>query len=81
MHKQFPAAKKCPDTVPILLCHGDSDPIVGFRFGNLSANLVKSFMKSFQFKSYRGLAHQSCPEEINDVKLFIQERLPTANAN
>jgi lysophospholipase-2 len=76
LHKQFPAARKCPDSVPILLCHGDSDPIVSYKFGQMSSNSLKQYMKKLQFKTYRGLPHQSCPEEIHDMKQFIREKLP-----
>ena len=77
LHKQFPAARKCPESVPIFLAHGDSDPIVAYKFGQLSANMLKQFMKHSSLKTYRGLTHQSCPEEVNDMKTFIQTQLPT----
>ena len=35
LHKQFPGLLKCPDTVPILQCHGDCDPVVNVNFGRL----------------------------------------------
>ena len=41
----------CPDTTPVLLCHGDSDPIVSYKFGQLSHSLLKSFMKTTQLKT------------------------------
>lgn len=51
LHNQFPAAKVCPDTTPVLLCHGDSDPIVSYKFGQLSHSLLKSFLKTTQLKT------------------------------
>lgn len=51
LFQTFPASKVCPDSVPILLLHGDSDPIVGYKFAQLSHSLLKSFMKSTQLKT------------------------------
>lgn len=52
LNSSFPAAKICPDTLPVLLCHGDSDPIVSYKFGQLSHSLLKSFLKSTQLKTW-----------------------------
>lgn len=51
LHASFPAAKVAPDSTPVLLCHGDSDPIVGYKFGQLSHKLLKNYFKSIQFKT------------------------------
>jgi lysophospholipase-2 len=69
LSKQFPTARKCPDTVPIFLAHGDADPIVSYKYGQLSSNSLKQFMKHSSLKTYRGLQHQSCPEEVQDMKV------------
>jgi lysophospholipase II len=73
LHSSFPAIKVCPDTVPILLCHGDSDPIVSYKFGQLTNSVIKTFLKNTQLKTYRGLAHQSSQQEIIDMKEFIKQ--------
>lgn len=78
LHSSFPGVKTCPDTVPVLLCHGDSDPIVSYKFGQLSHSLLKTFLKTTQLKTYRGLAHQSSPQEISDMKEFIEQCIPHA---
>ena len=42
---------------------GEADPVVPFEMGRLSAEFAKTFNKtSYEFKSYPGLAHSSCPE-------------------
>lgn len=51
IHKSFPEIKACPDTLPVLLCHGDSDPIVNFKYGQLSHSILKTFLKNTQFKT------------------------------
>lgn len=51
LHASFPVAKVSPDTTPVLLCHGDSDPIVGYKFGQLSHKMLKNYYKSIQFKT------------------------------
>lgn len=69
LHKQFPDAKVSSDDVPIFQAHGDYDPVVPYKFGQLSASLLKSFMKNVTFKTYSGLSHSSSDEEMNDVKV------------
>lgn len=69
LHKQFPSAKISSDEVPIFQAHGDYDPVVPYKFGQLSASLLKSFMKNVTFKTYSGLSHSSSDEEMNDVKV------------
>lgn len=76
LHSSFPAQKICSDEVPVLLAHGDSDPIVAYKFAQLSHSLLKSFLKNTQLKTYRGLAHQSSPAEISDMKDFIDQCIP-----
>jgi len=82
LHKQFPEAKKNTDEIPIFQAHGDFDPVVPYRFGQLSASLLKSFMKNATFKTYNGLSHSSSDEEMNDVKEEIAKWIQNyKNAN
>lgn len=45
--------------IPILQCHGDCDPIVPLKWGQLTASILKSFAKNIELKTYRGLMHSS----------------------
>lgn len=69
LHKSFPDARKTPDTVPIFQCHGEVDPVVPYKFGQLSHYGLKSFMKNAQFSSYPGLSHSSSQQEMDDIKV------------
>lgn len=71
LHKQFPNSKTSPDDVPIFQAHGDFDPVVPYKFGQLSASLLKSFMKNVTFKTYGGLSHSSSDEEMNEIKTIL----------
>lgn len=77
LHKGFPAARKCPDTVPILQAHGNADPVVSYRFGQVSSSLLKTFMKNVDFRMYQGLSHSSSDEELADMKKFIDKYVPS----
>lgn len=72
LHKSFPDARKTADTVPIFQCHGEVDPVVPYKFGQLSHYSLKTFMKNAQFTSYPGLSHSSSPQEMDDIKVWIQ---------
>jgi len=76
LHKSFPDARKTSDTVPIFQCHGEVDPVVPYKFGQLSHYSLKTFMKNAQFTSYPGLSHSSSQQEMDDIKDFIEKHIP-----
>ena len=51
--------------------HGEADQVVPFQFGQLTSKIIKQTSLSSEFKSYRGMQHSSCEEEMGDVKNFI----------
>lgn len=69
LHKTFPDAKKTTDLIPIFQCHGEVDPVVPYKFGQLSHCKLKTFMTNAQFVSYKDLSHSSSQEEMRDVQV------------
>ncbi|VVC41353.1 Hypothetical protein CINCED_3A001426 [Cinara cedri] len=59
LRKTFPAAAIGNKDIPIIQCHGDCDPIVPLKWGQLSASILKSFSKNTELKTYSGLMHSS----------------------
>uniref|UniRef100_A0A3P9M629 palmitoyl-protein hydrolase n=1 Tax=Oryzias latipes TaxID=8090 RepID=A0A3P9M629_ORYLA len=78
LHKSFPSASGCNKNLPILQCHGDIDAMVPRQFGAMTAEKLKSIVnpQMVTFKSFPGLPHSSCPEEMAAVKEFIEKHLP-----
>jgi len=76
LYKQFPYAALGNREIPLLQCHGDLDIVVPFKWGRMTHELLKTFMCNVEFKSYRGLCHSSCEEEMEDVKVFLGKVLP-----
>ncbi|KFQ09494.1 Acyl-protein thioesterase 2, partial [Leptosomus discolor] len=64
--------------IAILQCHGEMDPMIPVRFGALTAEKLKSVVTptKVQFKTYPGVMHSSCPQEMMAVKEFIEKLLP-----
>jgi predicted esterase len=62
---------------PILLCHGDSDQVVNPKYGQQTAEKLQSFGYDITRKTYRGLAHSACPEEIRDIANYLQKQIPS----
>ncbi|NXF11996.1 LYPA2 thioesterase, partial [Smithornis capensis] len=54
------------------------DPMIPVRFGALTAEKLKSVVTptKVQFKTYPGVMHSSCPQEMMAVKEFIEKLLP-----
>jgi len=77
LHKDLPeGASQSNLDIPHLQAHGDCDPVVPYRWGQLTSTLLKSMLKNHQFKTYKGMMHSSCEEELQDVKKFVVECLP-----
>ena len=65
--------------IPILMCHGTSDNVVPFRWGKMSFDTLKAKgVANASFKSYSGMAHSACDEEMRDVVEFIANRLSSS---
>ncbi|CAH1115398.1 unnamed protein product [Psylliodes chrysocephalus] len=78
LNRSFPGAKTLnSDSLPILQCHGDCDPVVPYKWGQMTASVLKTMIRNIDFRSYRGLTHTSSDEELNDVKQFITKHLPS----
>ncbi|KAJ3629753.1 hypothetical protein MTP99_014123 [Tenebrio molitor] len=73
--QQLGAMKTVKD-LHVLQCHGDCDPVVPYKWGQMTASVLKTLLKEPEFKSYRGLMHTSSDEELRDVKDFIDKHLP-----
>ncbi|XP_056289926.1 acyl-protein thioesterase 1 isoform X2 [Pseudoliparis swirei] len=80
LRNSFPqaSASSVNKDMHVFQCHGDADPLVPFMFGRQTAEKLKSLIApaNVTFKSYRGLPHSACPEEMVDIKRFIEKRLP-----
>lgn len=61
---------------PVLFCHGDADQVVKFSYGTDSAAALKAAGLPVTFKTYGGMGHSACQEELSDVADFLAERLP-----
>ncbi|KAI8367185.1 Phospholipase/carboxylesterase/thioesterase [Choanephora cucurbitarum] len=61
---------------PILMCHGDRDPVVRYEYGQESANRLKSLGYPISFKTYPGLVHSANEQELADIAQFIKKVIP-----
>lgn len=60
----------------IFQAHGDCDPVVPFKWGQMTASFLKTFMKNVEFSTYQGLSHSSSEAELKDMRGFIDRMLP-----
>lgn len=71
-------------TSPLLMCHGNEDPLVQFTWGQLSFMAIKQIREerlgkdksACEFKAYPGLKHSANVQELNDVAQWLQKVLP-----
>ncbi|CAB1321043.1 unnamed protein product, partial [Coregonus sp. 'balchen'] len=80
LHKSFPQAASASGNrdMPILQCHGEMDPMIPVQFGAMTAEKLKIIVnpQKITFRTYPGLMHSSCPQEMAAVKEFIEKQLP-----
>ncbi|XP_063363209.1 acyl-protein thioesterase 1 [Cydia amplana] len=77
-HAYFPDAVKAPLDLPIFQAHGDCDPVVPFKWGQMTASFLKTFMKNIEFTTYQGLTHSSSEAELKDMRAFIERTIPAS---
>lgn len=80
LRTSFPqaAVNSANKDICVLQCHGESDPLVPLMFGSLTSEKLKAIINppNVHFKTYPGLAHSSCNQEMSDIKQFIEKQLP-----
>jgi lysophospholipase-2 len=77
LNKTFPGAMNSTNAdMPVMQAHGDCDPVVPYLWGQLTSTVLKGFLKSHEFKTYKGLAHSSGAGELQDIKTKLQGILP-----
>ncbi|KAI8544359.1 hypothetical protein RHMOL_Rhmol08G0290500 [Rhododendron molle] len=63
-------------TLPILICHGNSDDVVEYNYGEKSASILSSAgFRYLTFKTYNGLGHYTVPNEMDEVCNWLHVRL------
>ncbi|KAH7161305.1 Phospholipase/carboxylesterase/thioesterase [Dactylonectria macrodidyma] len=79
MSQQFPDMITPGDPnhqTPIIMHHGDQDPIVPTARGKLSADRLKELGYDVSWTTHPGMGHSACLEELDSVEAFLRERLP-----
>ncbi|KAM3512098.1 hypothetical protein MY11210_004234 [Beauveria gryllotalpidicola] len=61
---------------PVFMGHGDRDPLVLYPLAQASEKKLTELGYKVTFKTYPGMQHSACIEELNDVEVFLQSRLP-----
>ena len=63
--------------LPMLFCHGDADPMVLPKWSALSVEKVREWgATNVERKTYPGMEHAACIEELEDVIEFVKKVMP-----
>ncbi|CAE6481787.1 unnamed protein product [Rhizoctonia solani] len=67
-------------STPIFWGHGTADPVVPYKFGQLSVHHMQTNLgfKSIEFKSYQGMAHSAEQQEIADLGAWLRQVIPSS---
>uniref|UniRef100_A0A7S3R8Y2 Phospholipase/carboxylesterase/thioesterase domain-containing protein n=1 Tax=Dunaliella tertiolecta TaxID=3047 RepID=A0A7S3R8Y2_DUNTE len=63
-------------STPILICHGDDDQGVLYKYGQQTAEQLQKLGANVGFKVYAEMGHSTCDQEMEDMKNFITKCLP-----
>ena len=73
---RFPGALKLDKATPVYQCHGGTDFVVNFKFGQLSHEVLKGLLHNVEFKLFKDLGHSTCYEEMQGVEKWVKDKLP-----
>ncbi|XP_050520357.1 acyl-protein thioesterase 2-like isoform X2 [Daktulosphaira vitifoliae] len=76
LHKTIHGEASNNTNIPILHCHGTDDPIIPYKWGKITADIMNEMNPKYNFVSYEGLKHHTNEEELQEVKNFINKVLP-----
>ncbi|KAJ3412711.1 hypothetical protein HDV05_000339 [Chytridiales sp. JEL 0842] len=83
MSGYLPLAKRLPEIgkdtnqwTKYFLAHGDSDEVVEYQWGKMSADKLKEMGRDVVFKTYKWMGHSANDQELRDLERFLQEDQP-----
>lgn len=72
LHEQPPLVSEENRQTPVLMCHGDSDQVVAYEFGQRSFEQLKGAGCNVEFNTYRFMGHEACQEELLAMRDFLK---------
>ncbi|XP_048761444.2 acyl-protein thioesterase 1-like isoform X1 [Ostrea edulis] len=77
LHRKLDKVKKSNviKDMSIFQGHGTEDPLVPFQWGEITSKVLASMCDNHSFHNYP-MVHTSCPQELADVKKFLETLLP-----
>ncbi|RLN96852.1 hypothetical protein BBJ28_00008723 [Nothophytophthora sp. Chile5] len=78
--KEFVFAPETAD-VPLLICHGDADSRARYEWATQAKQrLAAAGVKDIEFHTYPHMDHTSCPQEMQDVTVWLKRVLPATTS-
>eukprot|EP00798_Chlamydomonas_sp_ICE-L_P002414 gene2413-8729_t len=75
LRNKTPVISEENKATPILMCHGDADQVVAYKFGRVTQDLLHGLGADIEFITYTGMGHSASPAELEDIKDFLKEKL------
>ncbi len=72
LHDKPPIVSTANAKTPIFLAHGDKDMVVQYSYGVASFEELKEAKAQVEFRTYNGMQHSACPQELNDLASFLK---------
>ena len=62
---------------PVLHCHGKEDLMLSYNKAKMTSKLLSSLVHEYKFHLVPKMGHEHNEEEMDLLKQFINEKLPT----
>ena len=69
--REYTMRQQLNDKIPIFMAHGKQDDVIPYRFSQLSKKALLSLNLPLTYKDY-DMGHSALPEELDDVKQWLQ---------
>eukprot|EP01134_Creolimax_fragrantissima_P003788 CFRG3788T1 len=74
LNTDFPAKlNDANKKTPLFLAHGDSDQVVSIAWGKATNAKLEEWGYNSTWQTYGGMGHSTCPQELNDLRVFLSQ--------
>ncbi|KAM0749744.1 hypothetical protein T439DRAFT_348551 [Meredithblackwellia eburnea MCA 4105] len=77
LYERIPSVQtELSKSIPFFWGHGTDDQMIRLAKAETGVKILQDAGINLDFKTYEGMQHQTCPEEMVDIQAFLQKVLP-----
>ena len=72
LHKQISGVSQTNRDIPFLQAHGDCDPVVPYKWGQMTSQLLREILPKHEFKTYKVTLVTLCTQSRDYISYFVE---------